>query len=76
MRDSSGHPKGNNVDDVRELFELSREIASLRFKLTTVLNENFYLAMKLFALSSRNKLLGGNGAKEEILRIAERYMQR
>ncbi|WP_457742854.1 hypothetical protein [Thermococcus sp.] len=59
----------------RKLLELSKEEASLNYKMYELFNENRTLAIRLAGYIAENRLYGGNWNDEEAVRIMDKYLK-
>ncbi len=60
----------------KRLLELSRQEASLNFKMYELFEENRILAIKLAGYIAENRLLGGDWNDEEAKRVMDKYLIR
>ncbi len=58
----------------KRLLELSRQEASLNFKMYELFEENRILAIKLAGYIAENRLLGGDWNDEEAKRVMDKYL--
>ncbi len=58
----------------KKLLELSKQEASLNFKMYELFEENRVLAIKLAGYIAENRLLGGSWDSEEVRDVMDRYL--
>ncbi len=58
----------------KRLLELSKQEASLNFKMYELFEENRVLAIKLAGYIAENRLLGGNWNDEEVKHVMDMYL--